>query len=188
MILPVVMLAAALGQQPARAPAQAPDKRRLAAFDTTGAAVTAVGDRVAEVKSALDLFRRAVFNAPDAEVLGTADLFAQRCHGLDSTATAASRRICRSCVAAKVNAALGGYRQIMPAVARTGARCASRLRQLLVGPSAGKRLRADVRNVGNAVVAGLVPYEQRLRVLREALGAVPPNTIPPRRPPRGSKP
>lgn len=183
MILPVLTLVLALAQQPTRAPAQSSEQRRLAAFAATGAAVAAVGDRVAEVKSALDLFRRAVFNAPDGEVLSTAELFRSRCHAMDSVATGAPRRICRNCAASRVNAALGGYRQIIPGVARTGARCAARLGQLSRGANPVKRLRAEVRTIGNAIVAGLVPYEQRLQVLREALGAVPPNTARPRRAP-----
>jgi hypothetical protein len=92
MILPVLALVAALWQQPAPASAQSRE-RRAAAWDSTTSLVVAVGLGVAEVKSGLELYRRAVFNAPDAEVLSAAQVFRSRCHSLDSVAVVASRRV-----------------------------------------------------------------------------------------------
>ncbi len=177
MILHILMVAFALWQQPARAPSRASAERQ-AAFDTTGATVREIGDRVADVKSGLELFRRAAFNGPDGEVLSAAELFGARCRSLDSAATAAPRKICRTCAAPKVNAAFAGYRQAMPDVARTGARCASRLRQLSARSDGAKELRRDVRNISAAIVAGLTRYEARVQTLREALGTVPPRVAP----------
>ncbi len=177
----MLVLVTALTQQPSGA-AQAARQRRLA-YDSTMNEVDAVGDRVAAVKSVLDLFRRAVFNAPDGEVVSTAEMFRERCHRLDSTATAAPRKICRTCAAPRVNAALVRYREVLPVLARTGAQCAARLRELSGGMNSAKRLRADVRNVGAAILAGVRPYERRLQSLLEAMGAVPFKNAP-RRPPR----
>ncbi len=179
MILQMLAVLTALWQQPGRAPA-ATSADRLAAFDTTTATIGAVSDRVADVKSALDLFRRAVFNAPDGEVMITAEMFRARCHSLDSVAAAAPKRVCRSCAAPRVNAALSGYRRVMPVVARTGARCASRLERLANGPDGAKGLRREVRSIGNGIVAGFVPYERQLQVLTEALGVAPPRPAPAR--------
>jgi hypothetical protein len=176
MMPPVVAFLLVLWQQPGAASAQATAVRH-AAFDTTGAAVTDIADRVAGVKSTLELFRRAVFNSPDGEVLSTAEMLRARCHSLDSVAARAPRRICRTCAAQKVNAALTNYRLGMPEVARTGARCAVRVAQLTGRPDAAKRLRREVHGINDIVVGGLIPYERRLEQLRVALGSVPPGIV-----------
>ncbi len=177
MTLSILTLVLALWQQPARTPAARSAQQR-AAFDTTGAAVNAVGDRVADVKSGLELFRRAVFNGPDGEVLSSAELFGARCRSLDSAATAARPKICRSCSAPRVNTAFTGYRQGLPDLARTGSQCAARLQQLAARSDAAKGLRREVRSIGAALVAGLTRYERRVQTLRQALGTMPPRAAP----------
>lgn len=167
MMLPALALVAALGQQPLASQPQS------AGFDSAKALVGAVGMSVAQVKSALDQYRRAVFNLPDGEVLSAADNFRTQCHTMDSVTVAASRRICRACAARAVQAALNSYRNELPGVGRTGARCAAQLARLSRGSNAAKQLRQNVRVVGNAIVAGLIPYERRLEVLREAAGWAP---------------
>lgn len=172
MILRALLVAATLWQQPGRAVVPMPGQRS-SAFDSTRGRVAEVGQRVADVRSALELFRRSVFNSPDAEVVNTADAFRLQCRSLDSTAAVAARKVCRSCAERDVQSALNGYRAVMPSVSRVGAQCAMRLERLLHGEHAAERLRRDVRVVGNAIVEGLIPYERRLQVLRVAAGWAP---------------
>jgi hypothetical protein len=169
MILRALLVAAALAQQPGRVVVPLPGQRG-SAFDSTRALVAAVGQRVADVRSALELFRRAVFNSTDAEVLNTAAGFHLRCQALDSAAAAAARKVCRACAERSVQSALNGYRAVLPSVSRTGAQCAARLARLSRGARAAEQLRRDVRVVGNAIVEGLIPYERRLQTLRVAAG------------------
>jgi hypothetical protein len=185
MMLPLLAIVAALGQQPGHAGVPSP-QQRAEAFDSAKGIVSAVGLRIADVRSALELFRRAVFNSPDGEVLSTASAFRLRCRALDSVAVAGARRMCRSCGLAEVEVALRGYRDVLPAVGRVGARCADQLARLSRGSDAAKQLRREVRTVGNAIVVGLVPYERRLEVLRVAVGWASPRgrAQPVPRPPR----
>jgi hypothetical protein len=169
MILRVLLVAAALWQQPGRATVRLPGTQRTA-FDSTRDLVATIGQRVADVRSSLDLFRRAVFNSTDAEVLNTAAGFRLSCRSLDSAASVGARKVCRSCAERSVQSALNGYRAILPSVSRVGAQCATRLARLSRGERAAGQLRRDVRVVGNAIVEGLVPYERRLQVLRVAAG------------------
>ena len=169
MIVRVLLVAAALWQQPGRATVPVPGQR-AAAFDSTRGLVAQVGQRVADVRSALELFRRAVFNSPDAEVLNTAAGFRLRCQSLDSVAAIAAQKVCRSCAARAVQTAVNGYRAVLPSVSRVGAQCATRLARLSRGERAAEQLRRDVRVVGNAIVEGLIPYERRLQTLRVAAG------------------
>jgi len=172
MILHAMLVAAALWQQPGRAAVTLPGQQS-SAFDTTRGLVAGVGQRVAGVRSALELFRRAVFNSPDAEVVNTAVGFRLQCQSLDSTAAVAARKVCRTCAERAVQSALNDYRAVLPSVSRVGAQCATRLARLMQGAGAAERLRRDVRVVGNAIVEGLVPYERRLQVLRVAAGWAP---------------
>jgi hypothetical protein len=181
MLLPVFAVVAALWQQPAPRAVASP-QQPSAGWDSTRALVGSVGMGVAEVRSALELFRRAVFNAPDGEVLSTADMFHTRCHALDSVSVSAARKVCRSCASKSVQDALNGYRAVLPAVGRVGARCAQQLTRLLRGAGAAQRLRHDVRVIGNPIVAGLIPYERRLETLRKAAGWAPPRARPAPRP------
>jgi hypothetical protein len=167
-----MLVAVALWQQPGRVVGPVPGQQS-SGFDSTRARVAEVGQRVADVRSALELFRRAVFNSPDAEVVSTAAGFRLQCRSLDSTAAVAARKVCRSCAERTLQAALNDYRAVLPSVSRVGAQCATRLARLLHGEHAAERLRRDVRVVGNGIVEGLLPYERRLQVLRVAAGWAP---------------
>ncbi len=171
-MLALVLIAGMLQQQP-QDPAALRRQRSAEEFDSTTALVVAVGQGVAEVKSNLDLFRRAVFSGPDGDVLTAASSFEQHCHQLQAAALAASRKVCRHCGSSDVQRALEGYRRTMPALARSGASCSARISRLLVARSqhdAASALRRDVRPIGNQLVEAIRPYENRLHALREATG------------------
>ncbi len=171
MVLPALLVSVALAQQPGRAVAPVPGQQSTA-FDSAREQVAEVGRRVADVKSGLELYRRAVFNSPDAEVLSSATGLRGACQALDTTAARAARQLCRSCASRPVQTAFNSYRAVLPSVRQVGAQCAARLARAR-GDRAAEQLRHDVRVVGNAIVRGLVPYERRLQVLRVAAGWAP---------------
>ncbi len=165
----LLLLAGLLQQRPA----PAPQHDATPAFDSTTQVVRGVGFSVADVKSSVELYRRAVFNWPDSLVLSSAAALERSCHSLDRTALAAARKICRHCGSPDLQRALDGYRAVLPATARIGARCAARLGRLVRSGSPGKaagRLRGDVEAVSGAIYTGFVPYERRVAVLRVAAG------------------
>ncbi len=171
-MLALVLIAGMLQQQP-QDPAALRRQRSAEEFDSTTALVVTVASGVAEVKSNLDLFRRAVFSGPDGDVLTSASAFEQHCRQLQAAALAASRKVCRHCGSPDVQRALEGYRRAMPALARAGASCSARISRLLVAPlqhDAATALRRDVRPIGNQIFEAIRPYEVRLRALREAAG------------------
>jgi len=171
-MLAALMITGALQQHPVhRAAARRNDA--AAAFDTTTQLVVAVGSGVADVKSSLDLYRRAVFNGPDEDVASSAAGLQTSCREMEHVALVAARRVCRRCGSHDVQVALEGYRAIMPTVARAGVQCAIRignLRSLSPLHHAATALRRDVRVIGNAIVEALTTYERRLQVLRVAAG------------------
>jgi hypothetical protein len=172
-ILSLLALAAVL-QQPTTAKDRALQARR-AALDSSRAAIAHMADRVADVRSALDVYRRAVFNGTDAEVLSMAAFLRNACHGMDSVAGPTVRKVCRRCAFQReVQAAFDGYRQAIPAVGRAGAGCVTRLTQLARRPAPAKGFRDEVRAIGNPIVSALMTYEQRLHAVLVALNAAPP--------------
>ncbi len=173
MLTPPIFLFVALLQQPGH---ETPAARaaRLSAFDSSRSAVSHLADRVADVKSGLDLFRRAVFNGTDAEVMSAADGFWTRCQALDSVAALTYRTVCSRCAFQQpVRVALDGYRQVVPSVRRAGARCAARISQLARRRDAAKELRREVRDIGNPIIIAFIGYERRLSVLLKSLNASP---------------
>ncbi len=179
MILPILTFLGVLQQQPAaRRVAPAVAERRAESFDTARAIVSAVGRSVADVRSNLELYRRAVFNSTDADVLSTADALRGTCLALNTEALSGARRMCRTCGAREVQPSLQGYRGVLPEVGRTGAQCAGELSRLLRAREAAKELRHGVFAVGNIIFRGLVPYERRLGALRVAAGWAPPRVAP----------
>lgn len=186
-MLALLVVSAILQQQPTRAAALQREQSG-AAFDSTTRQVSEVGTAVADVRSYLDLYRRAVFNGSDGDVLTAADAFGRKCHQLEVTALQAARKVCRRCGAPDVQRALEGYRGVMPTVARTGERCAATIGRLQVAPSqhqAATNLRHDVRAIGDAIVEGLRRYESRLQALRVAAGWAPQAPPPPTQQPGG---
>jgi hypothetical protein len=174
-MLALLLVAGMLQQQPRSTTVAQQEK--AAAFDSTTRLVVAVGSAVADVKSYLDLFRRAVFNGLDADVVSSAAALGYRCDTLRSSAFQAARKVCQHCGARDVQQALEGYRGVMPELARTGASCGARLARLLAAGGTqhdeAQGLRHAVRVIGNQIVAGIVPYERRLQVLRVAAGWAP---------------
>jgi hypothetical protein len=188
-MLAVLLSVALLQQQPERVTRDSRVESRIA-FDSTRDAIVTMGARVASVRSSLDLYRRAVFNGSDGDVVAMATHFRRACHALESTARLTARRVCRTCGSRPVQRALEDYRGVMPEVSRTGARCAARLGALLrrKAPEGARLLRRDVRLIGNDVVIGLRSYEQRLAVLREAAGWTHSPPVPRTPPPREGSP
>jgi len=185
MLSALLLAGALLQQQPHRAPPPhvptATQRASAAAFDTTTQAVANMGASVAEVKTALSLYRRAVFNGPDGDVIASGQYFQRSCHVMDSVALVTARTVCRHCGSKAVQDALVGYRAVMPALSRLGARCATRFDELLRGRDsvAVRRLRREVRVIGNEIVAGLSRYEQRLERLRVAAAWTKTAPVPP---------
>lgn len=180
MFSPTVVLAALVLQHPVHE-SRAALAARLAAFDSTKVAIARVGRPIAEVRSALDVYRRAVFNGQDEDVLHNADYLRSSCAAVDSVTGAMEPKICRRCASKDVQAAFDGYRLMMPSLRRGMAQCAAQLWQLERGAKAARRLRDDVRVVGNRVIATLRNYEARLGVVRQRLNMVPAALPPPAR-------
>lgn len=172
----LVFVALASLQQPGT-PASRARQAREAAFDSSRAAVSHLADKVADVRSALEVYRRAVFNGTDTEVLTMAGYLGSTCHGMDSVALRTERTVCRKCAfQANVQSAFDQYRAGLPALRQAGARCVTQLAQLSRGPQpqAAKGLRRDVRAVGNPLVSALRSYERRLHAVLVTLNAAPP--------------
>lgn len=185
-MLALLLVTGMLQQQ---GPATALQRRQSAAeFDSTTRQVVAVGAGIGDVKSYLDLYRRAVFNGPDEDVITSASALERSCRTLHAAALAAARKVCRHCGAPDVQRALEGYRRVMPSLARAGTSCATRIAGLRAAShrQAALDLRRDVRAIGNALIEAIVPYEQRLQVLRVAAGWAPAAVPPPT--PRSNRP
>jgi len=163
----VLLLAAAVlfQQQPATRPST--DTSAVAA---SRQAITDVGMSVAEVRSALDLYRRAAFNSPGPVAAERAQILQRRCAELDVAARAARTRICRACFTATVQPAIERYRQGLAGTAQLGVRCAGAITRRLRADPSGTAARRDARSASELIVAGLRPYESRVHGVRVALG------------------
>ena len=174
----VLVLAAAVlfQQQPATRPST--DTSTVAA---SRQAITDVGMSVAEVRSALDLYRRAAFNSPNSVAVERAQVLRRRCGELDVAARAARTRICRRCFAAGVQPAIERYRGGLVGTAQLGARCAGVVARRLRADPTGAAARSDARSASELIVEGLRPYEDRVHGVRVAFGL---EVAAPRRPRR----
>jgi hypothetical protein len=163
----VLVLAAAVlfQQQPATRPST-----DTSAVATSRQAITDVGMSVAEVRSALDLYRRAAFNSPSSVAVERAQVLRRRCAELDVAARAARTRICLRCFAADVQPAIERYRGGLVGTAQLGVRCAGVLARRLRADPTGTAARSDARSASELIVEGLRPYEDRVRGVRVALG------------------
>jgi hypothetical protein len=153
-------------------------------FDTTRATLIEIARRVADLKSSLDMYRRAAFNEPDGALLENAGMFARDCRALAEAAEHGRRTLCRHCLAPSAQGPVDEYRAYLPTLARVGRQCAARVEQLRSGRSAqaaAAGLRRDVLPANNRVVDGLRPYEARLQQVRIAFGWAMPPTPAPRR-------
>lgn len=181
----VLLLVTALAlpqQRPAPAPAaSAPRAGAQAdplasagtAYDSTVAAITDVGTKVASVKATSDLLRRSSFNDSPGTVLERARMLRRSCEDLAAATQRAGRVICRSCTARDVQPVVERYRMVLPTLTRLGRQCATRVQRWTTGGSASdqaQRVRSDVRALSRDIVAGFTPYEQRLQEVREVFG------------------
>lgn len=166
-MLPVFLLSLAFVQQPRPTPATA--------FDSTKDAISAMGRAVADVKSGLDVYRRAAFNSPSGDLLFAADYLFRACRTLEVVAKQTPQRLCPRCGDRAFQSALADYRAVMPEVSRTGARCASQLGRLTRSQdsTAAHGLRRAVRVITDEIVRGLMPYERGLAAVRVAAGWAP---------------
>jgi hypothetical protein len=180
-MIPIALVVAVLLQQPlAQRPARSAAARDSATNEARQA-IMDVGLKVAEMRTAHDAFRRAVFNFPAAVTVQRAQEMRRSCEDLTAIARAAPGRICRTCFEAGVQRAMNGYRTNLPRVAQVGTRCAGQMTRILAATDPAAQARRDVYAVTDQVVRGLVPYEARLHEVRRALGLVPPPSAIPRR-------
>jgi hypothetical protein len=169
-MIPLAIAAALLFQQ------QVPQRRAPAGSDfdsvqtASRQAVMDVGRGVADMRSAHEALRRAVFNSPDAMVVQRAQELGQSCQDLTALARAASGRICRTCFGAFAQRAMNGYRTALPGVSQVGRQCANRLAQYVATRTPAAAVRRNIWSVSRTVVEGLYPYEARLRDVRQAFG------------------
>ncbi len=164
-----------VGVQPAPAP--------KTAFDSAIAAVSDIGIKVAEVRSAYSAYRLAAFNQADGAVVERAVQFGVSSRTLATAIQNQSRNLCRSCMANRnTQTILDAYRTSLTSVQRTAQQFATRMQNVNPGtpaPARTARLRSDVRAVGVQLVQGLQEYEARLHALRGAMGwDVPPMPTP----------
>jgi hypothetical protein len=166
-------------RSPAASAAQAPLQMQTGTreprtpYDTTVLAVRRIGIAVAEVKSGLDGFNRAAAREPAAVVVERATRLQERCQTMARSAAEDGRLLCRSCVRGEQAAALERYRTYLASLQRVGAQCSTavaRERRTGVPEPAASGLRRQARTISEGIVAGLVPYEQRLEGVRQAFG------------------
>jgi hypothetical protein len=137
-----------------------------------------VGRGVADMRTAHEALRRAVFNSSDAMVVQRAQELGQRCQDLAALARASSGRICRTCFGAVAQRGMNRYRAGLPSVIQVGTQCASRLAQYAGTRTPAAAIRRNIWSVSRTVVEGLYPYEARVREVRQGFGL---ETPPPRR-------
>lgn len=170
MIPLVLVVALLLPQRPVAQRPVPPASSRDSAINATRQAITDVGRSVADLRTAHDALRRAVFNFPDAVVIERGQGMRQRCQDLTAMARGAAGRVCRNCFSAAVQPSINGYRAGLPNVEQVGTRCASQLAQFLRAQKPAEAVRRNIWAVGRTVVEGMVPYENRLHAVRQALG------------------
>lgn len=181
MTLLALTFAGALFQQqprpstvPSAAQVQAGVPAPRTAFDTTVAAMTDVGTKVAEVRTAYELYRRAVYNEPDGAIVQRASAYAGKCRALATAALQAQQRITAHSVAAQTRTVVMRYREYLPSLSRVGQGCANKTQQLRTHAAnehaAALAMRNDIQNQGNHLLQGLAPYEARLHDVRVAMG------------------
>jgi len=180
-MIPLVFAVAVLFQQQvAQRPTRSPSSRDSATTESRQA-IMDVGRSVAEMRTAHEALRRAAFNSPDAMVVQRAQEMRQRCQDLTAVARTAAGRLCRTCFSATVQSAINGYRAVLPGVGQVGTRCSSQIAQFLRARTPTEAVRGNIWSVGRTVVDGMVPYEDRLRRVREAFGLTPASGLTPRR-------
>jgi len=183
MTLTAFLLAAA-AQQPAQRPRPEPARQPSAVtppgttsqpspFDSTVAAISDIGTKVAEARSTYELYRRAAFNDPDGALLDRASLYRTKCRALAAAVLQGERRICRNCLPRTAQPAIDRYRANLPALKAMADQCVTRLDRLRARgneSAVAAAMRADVRAEGDRLVTGLRPYEARVADVRKVMG------------------
>lgn len=165
---------------PAQRPAAAPARTQ---FDSTISTITGIGTKVAEMRSAHELYARAAYNGADGLVIERGGMFGASCRNVATAIAAGQRSICRSCLNRSQQAAVDQYRAYLPALERFARECDRRMRGLASrGTPAAKSstLRQESRPIGNRMLQALHTYELRVQTLRVAMGWVAAPTPTPR--------
>jgi hypothetical protein len=185
-MIPVLFALLVQTQQPGRPPVaqaqtQPASSQPRTPYDSTVAAIRRIGLAVAEVKSSMDAFGRAAAREPSAVVVERAGSLQTRCQTLARSAAQDGRILCRSCVTGERREALDHYRAYLASLERVGSQCVTsiaRLRRAGTMDQVAEGLKREARTISQRIVAGFVPYEQRLLVLRQAFGWAPPPSRP----------
>ncbi len=173
-MIPLAFALVALLQQPlVQRQTPTPRTAQDSAVTRTRQAITDVGLQVANLRTAHDAFRRAVFNFPPAVIAERAQDLQRSCQDLTTIARAAPPRICRSCFDRSAQRAITAYRAGLPDVAQVGTRCGAQMARILAAKDQAATARREVYAVTNLVVEGLYPYEARVQQVRRALNLVP---------------
>jgi len=187
MTLTALVLAAAVQQsapatqQPHPAPSRTPPaatqnsspSHPLTPYDSTVGALTDVGTKVAEVRSAYELYRRAAFNDPNGALFERANQYRARCQALAAATRQAERRICRHCLPPNTQPAVDQYRAHLPALRTVAEQCATRIDRLKARGdenTVATAMRADARTENDRLAAGFRPYEARVADVRRVMG------------------
>jgi hypothetical protein len=182
-MIPFVLALAVLLQQHPVAQRPAPSvASRDSATNRTRQAIMDVGRSVADLRTAHDALRRAVFNFTDAVVIQRAQEMRQSCQDLTAMARAAGGRVCRSCFSASVQPSINGYRAGLVEVGQVGARCARQMDASLRARAPAEAVRRNIWSLAQIVVDGMAPYETRLHAVRRAFGLTDQQPAPRRRP------
>jgi len=170
-MIPIAIAAVLLLQQvPQRA---APSGGDFDSIQTaTRQAIMDVGRSVAEMRSAHDLLRRAVFNMTDAMVVQRTQEMQQHCQDLTAVARAAPPQLCRRCFGANVQRAINAYRAVLPSVSQVGVRCSNQMAQYLRAKVPAATVRRSIWSITRAVVEGMLPYEARVEEVRKGFNLV----------------
>lgn len=142
-------------------------------YDSTVAAIRRIGTTVAELKSELEWFNRAVTMEPAGRVVERGVSLQGACRALQHSATEDGRALCRSCLHGQQAAAVEQYRAYLASLARVGSQCATTVAQQRRAPTADAvagGLKREAKTISGRIVEGLVPYEQRLAAVRAAFG------------------
>ena len=170
MIALMLMLTAATSQGPS------------AARDSTLTVVSVVADKVAELRSAYELLRRAAYNDGDSATVHAAGAYGNSCLALSETIQQQQHRICRSCMEHRLQRAVDLYRAYLPSLQAFGRKCASRVAALVPAhpTTASMRvLRHELDPLMQSMVQGLSNYELRVQGIRSAMGMPPRGALPP---------
>jgi len=157
-----------------------PDPVPKTRYDTTIAAIVAVGRAVADVRAELDRFHQRAGSGASGEVLESSQAIMARCQDLTTASRNAGRAICRSCITRASQPAFDNYRAFMPTLAQLGTHCLTTFQRLRhrEPEAAVAAIRREARPISDFMVSGLRQYEARLTPVRQALSGASPRRTP----------